>query len=299
MILLDKEIDRIQTFGALKNRDMCLCFLKKKDVHFAADRSQVWLKNYQTLLNEPYSFQYLMCCIDCLKSWRKGPFVVEGITIDAEWKCDIKWNRLKPIHNELKGKTVLDVGCGNGYFLFEMAKLGAKLVVGVDPTIQFFMQYQLIQHFYQNKCVAMLPLGWQQLNCLNSFDILFCMGILYHCSDPVYMLKQLKDRCNEYLILETLVDSTGSGFKPKNKRYACMRLIYEVPSLDTLKSWVTQAGFTQIDMLNIEPTTSNEQRSTQWSGSFSFQDTLDVNDETKTVEGYPAPVRAIFRCFVS
>ena len=44
-------------------------------------------------------------------------------------------------------------------------------------------------------------------------------------------------------------------------------------------------------MLSIDKTTSNEQRVTDWTFNKSLVDFLDPNDSSKTVEGYPAPLR--------
>ena len=82
-----------------------------------------------------------------LHPWRKGPFEVFGIFIDTEWRSDWKWQRLKDHIQPLTGRTVLDVGCGNGYHCFRMAGAGAKLVIGIDPTLIYVMQFEALQRF--------------------------------------------------------------------------------------------------------------------------------------------------------
>ena len=52
-----------------------------------------------------------------LAPWRKGPFDIHGITIDAEWRSDMKWSRLAEAITPLAGRIVLDVGCGNGFYV--------------------------------------------------------------------------------------------------------------------------------------------------------------------------------------
>ena len=54
--------------------------------------------------------------------WRKGPFDVFGIHIDTEWRSDWKWQRVLPHLSPLTGRTVLDVGCGNGYHTLRIGK---------------------------------------------------------------------------------------------------------------------------------------------------------------------------------
>ncbi|MFT6645851.1 MAG: tRNA (mo5U34)-methyltransferase, partial [Patiriisocius sp.] len=68
------------------------------------------------------------------KPWRKGPFQLGDLFIDTEWRSDWKWQRIQPHIANLEGRSVLDIGCGNGYHLFRMLGDGASMALGVDPT---------------------------------------------------------------------------------------------------------------------------------------------------------------------
>ena len=81
-----------------------------------------------------------------LMPWRKGPFNLHGIFIDTEWRSDWKWQRIAPYISPLEGRTVLDVGCGNGYYGWRMLGEGARFVLGIDPTWLFLMQFLAVQH---------------------------------------------------------------------------------------------------------------------------------------------------------
>src|SRR5690606_27632326 len=81
-----------------------------------------------------------------LSPWRKGPFELFGVHIDTEWRSDWKWQRIAP-HLDLRGKRILDVGCGNGYYMWRMLGAGADSVIGVDPNWLFFCQFQALQRF--------------------------------------------------------------------------------------------------------------------------------------------------------
>ncbi len=81
-----------------------------------------------------------------LHPWRKGPFHIHGMHLDTEWRSDIKWQRISPHITDLKNRTVLDVGCGNGYHLFRMHGAGAKLCIGIDPSQKYLTQFQLNLH---------------------------------------------------------------------------------------------------------------------------------------------------------
>jgi len=52
--------------------------------------------------------------------WRKGPFKIQDIFIDAEWQSNMKWDRVLDLGLNLSNKSILDVGSGNGYYGFRM-----------------------------------------------------------------------------------------------------------------------------------------------------------------------------------
>lgn len=229
--------------------------------------------------------------------WRKGPFNIFGIHIDAEWRSDWKWDRLKNYIQPLKGRRVLDVGSGNGYYAWRMAASGASLVIGVDPTLYSVMQYHAIQHFIKSNEVFVLPLGIDDVpDKLEAFDTVFSMGVIYHRRDPMAHIRQLMNqlRPGGELVLETLIidGDENSVLKPEG-RYAKMRNIWAIPSCLMLENWAHQCNLQNIRIIDVAVTTPEEQRSTDWMTFHSLKDFLDPADTTKTVEGYPAPKRAI------
>jgi len=231
------------------------------------------------------------------KPWRKGPYHIHGLHIDTEWRSDFKWDRLAPHIADLSGKYVLDIGCGSGYHLWRMRGAGAEFVVGVDPTQLFLMQFNAVQHFINDDSVNLLPLGVEQLPELAAFDTVFAMGVLYHRRSPIDFLYQLKAQLVKggELVLETLiVDGDENTVLVPGERYAKMRNVWFLPSGKAMCAWLERCGFSNVRMVNIDVTALDEQRKTSWIDTESLQDFLDPNDNTKTIEGYPAPKRAIF-----
>mgnify|MGYP005673907209 CR=1 FL=1 len=76
-----------------------------------------------------------------------------------------------------------------------------------------------------------------------------------------------------------------------------MKNISEISSIPTLTQQLKQTGFKDITVIDITKTTSTEQKTTEWSLPQSLSDFLDPQNPSQTVEGYPAPVRAILICY--
>lgn len=230
--------------------------------------------------------------------WRKGPFHFYGIDIDTEWRSDWKWERLIHHIDNLEGKLVLDVGCNSGYHLWRMIGAGAKLAVGIDPMALYLCQFEAVRKLLgDDKRAHLLPLGIEELPKLNAFDTVFSMGVLYHRRSPLDHLYQLKDQLVDggQLILETLViEGDLHQVLMPGERYAQMRNVYFIPSVPTMINWLQKCGFKDVRMVDISQTSLEEQRKTDWMTSDSLADFLDPNDLSKTIEGYPAPMRAVF-----
>jgi len=228
--------------------------------------------------------------------WRKGPFELFGVQIDTEWRSDWKWNRIKPYLQPLAGRTVLDVGCGSGYHCWRMRGAGAELVIGIDPTLVFNMQYQAMASYLPDEPVFVLPLGIDDVpKDLRAFDTVFSMGILYHRRSPIDHLFELRDCLVKggELVLETLVieGEQGEVLMPED-RYAQMRNVWFIPTVKTLQRWMRRAGYKDIRLVDINTTSLEEQRATEWMHFQSLVDFVDTEDNSKTIEGYPAPRRA-------
>jgi tRNA (mo5U34)-methyltransferase len=233
-----------------------------------------------------------------LSPWRKGPFELLGTEIDAEWRSDLKWRRLSSSLGSLAGECVLDVGCGNGYYAWRMLEAGAHRVVGLDPGILQLMQFMAFLQYQPEAPLTVIPLGCEVLQPdIYLFDTVCSMGVIYHRRDPLEHLRQLRYALKDggRLVLETLVvDREGVDKLIPETRYARMRNVRCVPSIDTVLSWLRETGFSDPVCADVSVTTTAEQRSTEWMPFESLAQCLDPEDPTLTVEGYPAPVRGLF-----
>lgn len=225
--------------------------------------------------------------------WRKGPFKLFDTYIDSEWRSNVKYNLLRK-HFNLKDKRVADIGCNNGYYLFRMQEDSPKSLVGFDPSPLYKTQFDFINHFVKSSIVYEL-LGVEHLEFYEEkFDTIFCLGVLYHRSDPVGMLKSLYkglDKEGEVILDTFYIEGDDEMCLCPESSYSKIPNIYFVPTIKALKNWCLRAGFDSFEVLETSKTESSEQRKTSWIEGQSLEDFLDENDSSKTVEGYPAPAR--------
>jgi tRNA (mo5U34)-methyltransferase len=240
----------------------------------------------------------LITQLQAFHPWRKGPYSVFGIDIDTEWRSDWKWERLLAHIQPLTGRRVLDVGCGNGYHGWRMRGVGADFVLGIEPFLVSVMQFQVMQRYLHDPQHQVIPIGVEDLPPnLACFDSVFSMGVLYHRRSPLDHLLELKGclRPGGQLILETLIveGDLETVFMPPG-RYAKMRNVWFLPSIQAMILWLQRCGFTEIACINVTRTSHAEQHATEWMRFESLADFLDPDDGSKTIEGHPAPLRAIF-----
>ncbi len=231
--------------------------------------------------------------------WRKGPYFIHDIHIDTEWRSDWKWDRVLPHLAPLNDRLILDVGCGNGYHCWRMLGAGAKRVIGIDPSPRFIVQFHMIKHFAgAHHPIDVLPLGIEDLpEKLHAFDTVFSMGVFYHRRSPMDHLLELKNtlRPGGQLVLETLVieGDEGDVLVPEG-RYAMMNNVWFLPSCATMLSWLRKMGYQNPRVVDVCPTTTEEQRATEWMRFHSLPEFLHPDNTQLTLEGHPAPIRAVF-----
>ncbi|MDR0476965.1 MAG: tRNA 5-methoxyuridine(34)/uridine 5-oxyacetic acid(34) synthase CmoB [Desulfobulbaceae bacterium] len=231
--------------------------------------------------------------------WRKGPFSIFGVDIDAEWQSQRKWNRLAPMLPDLRGKIIADIGCNNGYYLFKMSESQPKLALGFEPVVQHYYSFKALNAMAGRDNLDIAFFGVEHLSLFPTcFDIIFMMGILYHRSSPVDCLRDAMTalRPGGILIVESQIipgDQPVALFPEAT--YAKAPGTWFVPTASCLENWLLRAGFEDIIQFCRHPMSSTEQRRTNWMTFESYEDFLDPADPNLTHEGYPAPWRLYVR----
>ncbi len=230
--------------------------------------------------------------------WRKGPFSVFGIEIDSEWRSNLKWNRISCLLDSPKDKLICDVGSGNGYYMYRMAHLQPELVLGLDPVHKFKLNFELLQTFASEDRLKFELMGYAELiHFKEMFDIILCMGILYHHKDPIGILQLCYNALKRGGQL--IVESMGiPGEEPVSlsppQRYSQMKNVWFIPTAACIESWLLKTNFKEINCSYNQTMQEEEQRRTKWSPVESFASFLNKDDPSKTKENFSRPNRMVF-----
>ena len=275
-------------FGSLDLRA-----LMELSLSFEAHSNTVGCRFPQGFTPTPQQEAALAQLVELLIPWRVGPFSLGSLEIDTEWRSQQKWARISPLLPKVEGHRIADVGCSSGYFLFQLARIQPSLVVGLDPVDRCWLQVALLQSLIQAQNLSFLPLGLASLTAFPQFfDLILCMGVIYHQRDPFSAVRVLFEslRPGGILVLESLViDAPGPHFLVPPERYAKMRNAWLIPTADALASLLSRAGFREITVHRFGPLSVDEQRRTPFAPYESLAEFLDPHDTTKTIEGFPAP----------
>jgi tRNA (mo5U34)-methyltransferase len=114
----------------------------------------------------------------------------------------IKWrNFAHAIPDDLRGKTVLDIGCNGGFYSIEMKRRGAARVVGIDSDEDYLAQARFAAEVTGHE-IEFRRLSVYDLGALGErFDIVLFMGVLYHLRHPLLAL----DLIHEHVARDMLV----------------------------------------------------------------------------------------------
>jgi len=149
-------------------------------------------------------------------------------------------------------KTVLDIGCWDGYWSFYAERRGAARVFATDDSSQNWTGsggFEVAKELLRSSVECDLHLSVYDLSKLNEkFDIILCLGVFYHLLDPFFAFAQIRHRCHSasIVILEGdvffgLIDAPhqSAALYGRDVRQAPRF----VPDLDTLRFFLNAAYF--------------------------------------------------------
>jgi tRNA (mo5U34)-methyltransferase len=114
----------------------------------------------------------------------------------------VKWRRFAhALPQDLRGRSVLDIGCNGGFYAIEMKRRGAARVVAIDPDPDYLAQARFAAEMTGQE-IEFRDLSVYDVGSLGErFDIVLFMGVLYHLRHPLLAL----DLIHEHVAGDMLV----------------------------------------------------------------------------------------------
>jgi SAM-dependent methyltransferase len=101
---------------------------------------------------------------------------------------------------DLKGKDVLDLGCGDGTYTLELLDQGPRLVVGVDPAE---LAIQAARRRAQGRREVSFLVGTgAELVGRETFDVAILRGVLHHVAEPAAVVAVVRALAREAVVVE-------------------------------------------------------------------------------------------------
>jgi tRNA (mo5U34)-methyltransferase len=174
-------------------------------------------------------------------------------------------DRLKAIFPaDIAGKTVLDVGAWDGFYSFEAERRGAARVLATDSFCWsgqgwgtkdgFQLARRVIGSAVEDEEIDVLDLSPERIG---QFDIVLCLGVLYHMRDPLLALERVASVTRETLVVETHVDMLGTR-RPAAAFYPGSELLEDStnwwgPNYAALVGMLEAVGFRSAEIVHPSP----------------------------------------------
>lgn len=115
---------------------------------------------------------------------------------------EVKFRRFaSAIPEDLRGWTVLDIGCNGGFYSLEMKRRGADRVVGVDADPRYLAQARLAAEALEMEIELRQLSVYDVAQLGERFDLVIFMGVLYHLRHPLLALDLIHEHVTRDLLL--------------------------------------------------------------------------------------------------
>jgi tRNA (mo5U34)-methyltransferase len=191
--------------------------------------------NVADFLQDSYIFQ----------KWELFPGIsTEGPKDVAEHMCRLQ------VPDRLDGLRVLDIAPWNGFFSFECARRGAKEIVSLGPDDPDTTGYSKVQKLLGIKSCTYVRASVYELSPTDHghFDVVLCLGLLYHLRHPLLALDRVFDVASNLLFIDSpIIDGIVRDMTvTESERLAileCGRVIHKLPMIYFTKGAETGDAF--------------------------------------------------------
>jgi len=187
--------------------------------------------------------EWIKLGIQGFKEWYQpvdfGDGLVAHVTTPPDWRPKpeldpvrgmAKWGFILKMHiPDVSGKRILDLGCNNGVFSLQLARMGAREVIGIDrdrkirqksapylPVQNVIAQANFVKQAFEIKEGVKYPVRYiahdiariSELD-LGRFDLILALCVVYHELDNTPRLLQKLSTMTDHIVLQTCLEHDG------------------------------------------------------------------------------------------
>lgn len=174
--------------------------------------------------------------------------ITPGETGDAEERK----LELMRLPKDLSGKSVLDIGCNEGFFSFDAERRGAKRVVAIDKSVEAKEKFNLVKNLMKSK-VELLFSDLLELDPakLGKFDIVFFLSVFHHLRYPFQVIDRVFEFTKDYAIME-FVEAVPENDLEQSvlvRKLSKKGHLHILPTRQFTIEMLTRAGFSKLEIL--------------------------------------------------
>ena len=186
------------------------------------------------------------------------------IDVDSPGYNPNKWKRLEPILDsiEIENKSVLDIGCSDGYFSIECARKTSESVLGIDLDPLRIERANFINEVFELENINFDVVDLYDIP-ENGFDVVLGLGLIHRVPDIHLCLKKIA-AIGQYVLLEfktlegdrpILEEAAG---KTKSNKY---NKLYSIPTQSYVINKMEEFGMKNYLMFDDRDSSLNYKRS--------------------------------------
>jgi SAM-dependent methyltransferase len=152
------------------------------------------------------------------------------------------------------GKRILEIGPKHGLDSLLLAGLDPAELVLVDlpektPLVREWLpQVQFIAdtHYVEGNLLYLSP---SELADLGTFDLVWCLGVLYHNAEQLRLIRRLRTLCTGLVVIETEIDPSSENLVRLHwpEPWGNVQTMTHIPSRRAVASWMEMAGLSDVE----------------------------------------------------
>jgi len=178
----------------------------------------------------------------------------------------------------LAAKRVLDLACNAGFWSLAAVRAGCDYVLGIEGRQMHVDQANFV---FDVKEIEKDRYGFvlgdifeTDLRQFGTFDVVLCLGLMYHVSKPMELLEKISEVNDDVLIIDsTLSKAPGSflelrGQNPNSYMSAVDRTLAMHPTKQAVRDLAEEFGYS---VVTLEPDFRDEDGEPAWTGGQDYR----------------------------